>query len=175
MKKSINVKFKKLNSKAVVPTKAHPSDAGFDLVATSVTETENYIEYGLGIAVEIPEGHVGLIYPRSSVSNYDLSLTNCVPVIDSNFRGEIKLRFKKYMNLNKTFFRAIWNLFKPSEVVPITTHKVYEVGDKVGQLMIVPYPEIEFEEVQELNKTDRGENGFGSTDKVKRKRGRKKL
>lgn len=79
----IKVNFKKLSKNAVVPTKAHPSDAGFDMVAVSKNGTEDYIEYDTGICVEIPENHVGLIFPRSSISNYDFLSCNSVGVIDS--------------------------------------------------------------------------------------------
>lgn len=141
------MKFKKLDSKASIPTKAHPTDAGFDLVATSVSEDlkRNIITYGTGIAVEIPEGHVGYIFPRSSVYKHQVSLANCVGVIDSSYRGEIFLKFRI--------------------VQPHISR--YTVGDKIGQLIIQPYPEIEFEEVDELDESDRGTGGFGSTDDIK--------
>ena len=139
----MKVKFKKLDSKASILTKAHPTDAGFDLVATSVSEDlkRNIITYGTGIAVEIPEGHVGYIFPRSSVYKHQVSLANCVGVIDSSYRGEIFLKFRI--------------------VQPHISR--YTVGDKIGQLIIQPYPEIEFEEVDELDESDRGEGGFGSS------------
>lgn len=82
---NITVNFKKLSKKAVIPSYAHPTDAGMDMVAISKTETENYIEFDTGIAVEIPEGFVGLIFPRSSISKKDLSLCNSVGVIDAKF------------------------------------------------------------------------------------------
>ena len=139
----MKVKFKKLDSKASIPTKAHPADAGFDLVATSVSEDlkRNIVTYGTGIAVEIPEGHVGYIFPRSSVYKHQVSLANCVGVIDSGFRNEILLKFRI--------------------VQPHISR--YSVGDKVAQLIIQPYPEIQFEEVEELSDSDRGLDGFGST------------
>jgi dUTP pyrophosphatase len=113
------------------------------LVATSVSEDRkrNIITYGTGIAVEIPEGNVGYIFPRSSVYKHQVSLANCVGVIDSSYRGEIFLKFRI--------------------VQPHISR--YTVGDKIGQLIIQPYPEIEFEEVDELNESDRGEGGFGSS------------
>ena len=139
----MKVKFKKLDSKASIPTKAHPTDAGFDLVATSVSEDRkrNIVTYGTGIAVEIPEGHVGYIFPRSSVYKHQVSLANCVGVIDSGFRNEILLKFRI--------------------VQPHISR--YSVGDKVAQLIIQPYPEIQFEEVEELSDSDRGLGGFGSS------------
>ena len=139
----MKVKFKKLDSKASIPTKAHPTDAGFDLVATSVSEDlkRGIVSYGTGIAVEIPKNHVGYIFPRSSVYKHQVSLANCVGVIDSGFRNEILLKFRI--------------------VQPHISR--YSVGDKVAQLIIQPYPEIQFEEVDELSDSDRGMGGFGSS------------
>ena len=138
----MEVKIKKLNPNAVIPTYAKPGDAGMDLVATSIIlDTKTQITYGLGIALEIPDGFVGLVFPRSSIRKTDLVLSNSVGVIDSGYRGELQATFKKN-GLNK-----------------------YEVGDRGAQIMIVPYPQIEFEEVEELSNTERGEGGFGSTGK----------
>ena len=96
----MKVKIKKLHPDAVIPSYAKPGDAGMDLTAiskrveTGSDENGEYIEYGTGLAIEIPEGHVGLVFPRSSVSKKDLFLANAVGVIDSGYRGEVKLRFK---------------------------------------------------------------------------------
>jgi dUTP pyrophosphatase len=135
----LKVRFKKLHSDAVTPTYAKYGDAGLDLTAISKTTEDTFIQYGTGIAVEIPKGYVGLIFPRSSVSKLEnFYLKNSVGVIDSGYRGELMLRF------NKSF-------------------SFYEVGDKIGQLIILPYPTIYLEEVEELSNTERGEGGFGST------------
>lgn len=83
MNNSINIKFKKLCKKAVVPIKAHVTDAGFDLTASTKIVTDKYIEYGTGIAMEIPTGYVGFLFANSRVSKYDLDLANAVGVIDS--------------------------------------------------------------------------------------------
>lgn len=126
-----------------MPTKAHPTDAGFDLTAVSVSvdEKRKIITYGTGIAVEIPEGYVGYVFPRSSVYKHQVSLANCVGVIDSGYRGEIKFMFRI--------------------VEPHVSR--YAVGDKIGQIIIQPYPEIQFEEADSLDESDRGAGGFGST------------
>lgn len=138
----MKVKFKKLGPEAKIPKKAHETDAGFDLVATSRRmDRLGYIEYGTSLAIAIPEGYVGLIFPRSSISNVKLTLTNSVGVVDSGYQGEIRFRFK----------------------VTITGNKLYEVGDKVGQLIIMPIHEIEFEEVEDFDNSERGDGGFGST------------
>lgn len=145
--KNMKIKIKKLHSNAVIPKYAKPGDAGLDLTVTSKSYDDNEnIVYGTGLAVEIPEGYVGLIFPRSSNSKTDLYLTNHVGVIDSGYRGEIMFKFRK-SNCIKTFQEA----------------RVYEVGDRVGQLIVLPYPAIEFEEVDELSSTDRGVGGFGSS------------
>ena len=140
------VKIKKLDENAVVPEYAKIGDAGLDLIATSFEIKELYTEYGTGLAIEIPEGYVGLLFPRSSVSNTDLMLANSVGVVDSGYRGELKVRFKS-------------TNFKPY------LDKLYDVGDKVAQLIIIPYPQIELIEVDELSSTERGEGGFGHTGK----------
>ena len=82
------VKFKKLNRIAITPKKAYRGDAGFDLTAVSSEDLPNgKIRYGTGIAVEIPEGYVGLVFPRSSIFRFGLMLSNAVGVIDSGIQG----------------------------------------------------------------------------------------
>lgn len=141
----MKVNVKKLHEAAKVPQYAKDGDAGLDLTATSRRmDPKGFIEYGTGLAFEIPDGHVGLIYPRSSVSKMNMSLANCVGVIDSGYRGEVCLRFK-----------------------PATAgREIYDVGDRVGQLIIMPYPKIELNEVDDLSETSRGSGGFGSTGKT---------
>jgi dUTP pyrophosphatase len=140
------VKIKKLHENAVIPVYSKPGDAGLDLVATSIDDDSyNNIIYGTGLAIEIPEGHVGLLYPRSSNSKTDLYLTNHVGVIDSGYRGEIMFKFRPINGIEDAF--------------------IYAVGDRVGQLIIIPYPSIEFVETEELSDSDRGDGGFGSTGK----------
>ena len=148
----MDVKIKKLHEEAVIPSYAKPGDAGLDLTAISYDYKEDIDchVYGTGIAVEIPEGYVGLIYPRSSNRKTDAYMCNHVGVIDSGYRGEIMVSFK---NRDK-YIDNIPQLFKP-----------YEVGDKIAQLIIVPYPKIEFKVVDELSTTERGESGHGSTGK----------
>ena len=141
----MKVKVKKLNSEAIIPKYAHPTDAGLDLTAVSYErDSNNLIVYHTGLSIELPKGYVGLIYPRSSISKYDLELTNSVGVIDSGYRGEILFKFRE---TTKDF---------PNIYVP---------GDRVGQLIIVPYPFIELEEANELSSSDRSDKGFGSTGK----------
>jgi len=138
----MNVKFKKLHPDAVTPTYAKAGDAGMDMTAIKVIVDEMYHEYMTGIAVEIPEGYVGLIFPRSSISKTKMILSNHVGVIDSGYRGEIRFRFRK---------------------LDMDHGSIYKVGDKIGQLVIIPYPSIQLEEVAELSDSERNNQGFGSS------------
>lgn len=158
------VKIKKLVPEAIIPTYAKPGDAGMDLIAISINDNSDYIEYGTGLAIEIPEGYVGLIFPRSSNSKKDLLLCNSVGVIDSGYRGEIKLRYKRIINPSEEKTNILQNFFTNSSNL-IYEIECYEIGDKVGQIMILPIPFVEFMETEELSQTDRGDGGFGSTGK----------
>ena len=140
------VKIKKLVKEAVIPVYAKDGDAGMDLTITSIiSETTTDVTYGFGIALEIPKNYVGLVFPRSSVRKYDLSLTNCVGVIDSGYRGEIQATFKK----------TSWLKGDSSDK--------YVVGDRGSQIIILPYPKVSMVESEELSDTERGDGGFGST------------
>lgn len=148
----LTLKIKKLDPNAVIPSYAKPGDAGLDLTATSMQFEQlehgsKQIVYGTGLAVEIPAGHVGLIFPRSSIAKTALALTNAVGVIDSGYRGEIKFKFR------------IDSGSRPNR------EAAYKVGDRIGQLVIMPYPQIDIKEVSELASSDRGDGGFGSTGK----------
>ena len=141
----MKVKIKKLHPNAVKPKYAKESDAGMDLVATSIIENTTFqVTYGLGIALEIPDGMVGLVFPRSSIRNTELMLSNSVGVIDAGYRGELQATFNKLNGLDSI---------------------VYNVGDRVAQIVIVPHPIIQIVEVDELSESSRGIGGFGSTGK----------
>jgi dUTP pyrophosphatase len=158
----LSVRFKKLHPKAVTPTYAKDGDAGLDLTATRMFMGTNYIQYDTGIAVEIPDGYVGLVFPRSSITKMaaGVSLKNSVGVIDSGYRGEIILRFdvpSESFRIDAETFRYVTkDGFQEELAIP-------QIGERIGQLMIIPYPTIYLEEVDELSSTDRGEGGFGST------------
>ena len=142
----MKVRIKKLSPDVVIPTYAKVGDAGMDIVATKIiNETNDDITYGTDIALEIPEGFVGLIFPRSSIRKTNLQLSNSVGVVDSGYRGEIQATFNKIQGVTEG------------------VRERYLIGDRICQIMIVPHPTIEFEEVEELNNTERGEGGFGST------------
>ena len=92
----MQVKIKLLTENSVKPKYAKASDAGLDLVATSIISNTTFqVTYGLGIALEIPDGFVGLVFPRSSIRNTELTLSNSVGVIDSGYRGELQATFNK--------------------------------------------------------------------------------
>ena len=154
----MEVKIKKLNPNAVIPKYAKVGDAGMDLVATTIIkDTPEQITYGMGIALEIPEGFVGLIFPRSSVRKTGLDLSNAVGVCDSGYRGELQATFNKIFG-GERFYDETKN-------TEDTSNDFYKVGDRIAQIMIIPYPPIEFKEVDELSDSERGEGGFGSTGK----------
>ena len=142
------VKIKKLNPKAIIPSYAKDGDAGMDLVATSIiSDTPEQITYGLGISLEIPEGFVGLVFPRSSIRKTNLQLSNSVGVIDSGYRGELQATFNKIQGVTEG------------------VRERYLIGDRVCQIMVIPHPTLELIEVDELSDTERGDGGFGSTGK----------
>jgi dUTP pyrophosphatase len=153
------VKLKKLSHNCVIPTYAKEGDAGMDLVATEIIkDTPEQITYGTGISMEIPNGFVGLVFPRSSIRKMGLQLSNSVGVIDSGYRGEIQATFNKLFGGEGMYDEMKVNNYSH-------TNDWYGVGDKIAQIMIIPYPHIEFEEVTELSDSERGEGGFGSTGK----------
>lgn len=138
----MKVHIKKLHPESVIPTYAKESDAGLDLTATSIIhETAEQIVYGTGLALEIPEGFVGLVFPRSSIRKYGLLMANSVGVIDAGYRGEVQVTFLK-TDVEGPF---------------------YHHGDRVAQIIIIPHPQINFVEVQALSETSRGTGGHGST------------
>jgi dUTP pyrophosphatase len=139
------VKVKKLVKEAVIPTYAKDGDAGMDLTAVSksVDQDAAIATFGTGLAFEIPKGYVGLIFPRSSSYKQQSILTNSVGVIDSGYRGEVMAKF--YQSFDET----------PS----------YEIGDRIAQIIIMPYPQIQFVESEELSETERNTGGYGSTGK----------
>lgn len=141
---TLKVNVKKLHPDAVMPHYAHTTDCGADLTAISKTVDEyGNIVYGFGLAFEIPKGYAGFIYPRSSNCRTGLWLTNHVGVIDANFRGEVTAKFSR-----------------GKDVV-----NEYNIGDRVAQMVIMPYPQIYYSEVYNLSETDRGKGGYGSTGK----------
>lgn len=144
--KPVTIKIKLLNKSAKMPTGAYQHSAAWDVysIGYNVVEEDGYgfIEYSTGISMEFPKNYVVKLFPRSSVSNTGLILSNCVGIVDPDYRGEIKFRFKYIPNTN-----------------------IYSVGDRIGQLRLERTIPIKFEQVDELSDTDRGKKGFGSTNK----------
>ncbi len=137
----MEIKIKKFHPNAVIPHYANQGDAGMDVYSVSKNETGKHIEYGTGLGFELPQGYVLLVFARSSVTDKDLILGNSVGILDSGFRGELKLRFKKTGEGKDD----------------------YSVGERIGQILVLPFPKIDFHEVEELDVAgDRG-GGFGST------------
>lgn len=155
----MKVSFQKLNENAVLPSYSTEGAAGLDMTATSKSYDEfGNVVYGTGIAGKIPDGYVAMIFPRSSNSKKDLILSNSVGIWDSDYTGEIFFKFKPspvYGKEEDWGWKSVGN--------KQTHYDQYEVGDRIGQLIILPYPQIEPEWVFELPKTIRGTNGFGST------------
>ena len=141
------VKVKKLVPEAMLPKKAHADDAGFDLVAVSGgwAEEEKLYVYHTGLAFEIPEGYVGLVFPRSSVAKKDLILSNCVGVIDAGYRGEVSANFGL---AQRPMMRG---------------DLIYHAGDRICQIVFVKLPDVQLVESDELSASERGEGGYGSS------------
>ena len=142
----MDINIKLLNEFTKVPTHGSAVAAGYDLYAATNYDIEiqphSTIKIGTGIAIEIPEGYFGGIYARSGLATKSgLRPANCVGVIDSDYRGEIIVALH-----NDTMY----------------TQKV-NAGDRIAQLIIQPYLNFDFNVVDELTDTDRGEAGFGST------------
>ncbi len=142
---AINMPTKKVSENAVIPGNAYAGDAGYDLCATEEV-TLKPLERALiptGLAVQIPEGYAGFVLPRSGMAiKQGLSLVNAPGLIDSNYRGELK---------------AIAINLDPKN--PIEIH----VGDRIAQLVIMKVETVNFREVSELDSSERGEGGFGSS------------
>ena len=143
----MEIKFKKLDPRAVAPVRAHDTDAGFDLTVTRITTEINecgqlILVYHTDLAFEIPEGYMGLFVPRSSIFKKSLSLTNCAGVIDAGYRGEVMGKFRT-----------------TTDVIPA----VFKEGERFAQLLILPVPEAQMVEADSLSASDRGEGGYGST------------
>lgn len=191
----MNIKIKKLNENAKIPTYAHIGDAGMDITATGYDYDEDkdvYI-YHTGLAFEVPKGYVMLIFPRSSNRKTESYLSNSVGVLDSGYRGELLVCYKNrtrqavvsYMksivsyikrvdkeryNLQDNLSDMLNDIDYPANADNCLDDDVfisapYGPGDRIAQIIILPYPEIKFDEVKKLSDTERGEGSFGSTGK----------
>lgn len=136
------IKVKRLHPDAKLPQRMTAGAAGYDLTAATVTLEDNLLVYGTGLAISIPSGYVGLLFQRSSVSKTTLQLSNAVGVLDSDFTGEVLFKFR---------------------YVYSGQERVYKVGERIGQLVLLKLPEADIVEVDELEATARGAGGYGST------------
>lgn len=142
----MEVKIKKLNPDAVIPTYAKKGDACMDLTAVTLhyDDVKGFV-YGTGLAMEIPKGYEAVIRPRSSICKTDAYITNSPGTIDSGYRGEVMVVFKNNDPNNKK--------------------APYERGERIAQLKIQEVIPVTFVEVDELSDTERGDGGYGSTGK----------
>ena len=171
----LKVRIKKLYKDSKLPTYAHDADAGMDLYAHSKTfdPASGNLVYGTGIAVEIPKGYVGLVFPRSSVYKTQTYMTNSVGVIDSGYRGEVMARFEasnkttKFQRLKDRIhdflFMSVPAATGKGIITSHCTRNSYNVGERIAQLIILPYPKVQLIETDTLSDSDRGTNGHGST------------
>ena len=144
----MKVKIKKLTDKAIIPTYGSLGSAGGDLYSAEnspiIIAPNQTVLIGTGLAVEIPDGYVGLVYARSGLATKSgLAPANKVGVIDSDYRGEIKIALHNHS----------------------TEVRTVGVGERIAQMVIAPYLRVEYEEVEDLTDTTRGAGGFGSTGK----------
>ena len=141
------IRYKKVHENAKEPVRGSEWAAGWDLsaCATDWDDVNKVLVYHTGIAVEIPRGYVGLLFPRSSIYKKTLVQTNAVGVIDADYRGEVLVKFA---------------LRYHSE---IESPRLYDLGERIVQLVIVPVPEVAWLEADTLSETARGENGYGSS------------
>ena len=142
------IKIKKLNEKAIIPTRGSEYAAGWDLYACvdelTTIPAHSTVKIGTGIAMEIPHGYFGAIFARSGLATKSgLRPANCIGVCDEDYTGEYIVALHNDTDLPR----------------------VIEPNERIAQLVLLPYLNVEFEEVDELSKTTRGSNGFGSTGK----------
>ena len=157
----LEVKIKKLHKDAVIPKYETFGSVGMDLTAVSKEyDKHGNVVFGTGLAIQIPEGYYADLRPRSSISKCDLVLTNSVGTIDADYRGELLLKFKPTLKLKPHKYAV-----NTMEAVLPDFPEEYNVGDRIAQIVILPYPKVSFVEVGELSETERGHGGFGSTDK----------
>jgi len=162
----MEVKIKKLDPKAIIPKYAKQGDMGMDLTAISYEYNKDidcYI-YHTGLAFEVPEGYGMLIVPRSSNRKTEAYMTNHCAIIDSGYRGEVLICFKNRTTLEISMERDFEYPVDNEEEIPYI-YAPYSIGDRIAQLVILPYPQITFKEVDELSTTERNDSGFGSSGK----------
>ena len=155
------IRVKRVNPDALIPTKAHPTDAAYDLCAMEdvTLRPQEFKMVGCGLAFAIPQGWCGVVYPRSGLGCKGLVLKNTVGIIDSHYRGEVMLPL---MNNKPThLYREIVGEYRNNDGRDSIIH--VHKGDRVAQMRIELVPESTMLEVEELDETDRNQGGFGSS------------
>ena len=159
----MKVKVKKLNPNAELPKYAHyGEDMGADITAISVeyqADRDRFV-YHTGLSFEVPKGFGMLIFPRSSNTKTESYLPNSIGVLDAGYRGELMFIYKLRDSL-KPIINGIDEEHRNEFI--INNYAPYQVGDRIGQVIIIPYPIIDYIEAEELSETVRGTGGFGST------------
>jgi len=152
------IAVKKISQEAVIPQRANATDAGFDLVAIDdgIVDAEGFIQYKTGLSIEPQSGIHTNIFPRSSISKYDLVLANSIGLIDNGYRGELLVRFKPVLRFSQDELGNVIAVF-PSPL------KKYKKGDKIAQLVVSQTVSVSLVECSELGQTARGTGGFGSS------------
>ena len=145
MRNMEQMKVKLVNEYAQLPTRGSKDAAGLDLYCPFHIKVpaDSQKKIPLGIAVEIPQGYMGLLVQRSSMSKTPLRCANSVGIIDADYRGELSIAYENISCSDYTIFR----------------------GDRIAQLIIVPIAIVDVEEAQTLSETERGDGGYGSTGK----------
>jgi dUTP pyrophosphatase len=156
----IQLKLKKMAENAVMPKHAYAGDGAWDFVATSrhFSEDGRHVKYGVGWAVEMPEGYRLRVCGRGSIAKYDLVIANAVGLVDAGYRGEIFVNFKiipPFVN-DQTNNPTVLTSFEP---------KLYEVGEKICQAYLEKVECVSFREVDELSDSERGAGAMGSSGK----------
>lgn len=169
----LKVKIKKLVPEACIPQYMKEHDSAMDLVAVSkYFDEDGNCVFGTGLAMEIPIDHVGLLFPRSSNAKKDLILSNSVGIIDPGYRGEVMLKYKpsayfasdmETINSGEVTDGFDYVCFGKEDIDEDDNVAVYNIGDRIGQILIIERPTIEWEEIDELSETERGTGSYGST------------
>ncbi len=168
----MKVKIKLLSADAVIPSRAHDTDSGYDITMTDIEKIEGDVMFfKTGIKLEIPEGYYFEVFPRSSISGLPVSLANSVGVIDQSYRGELKIPLRLHhtsmgQDISKDHYPSglvrIFNS-KPPSIVEVAK-LILKNKPVIAQLILKKRIDCEFEEVDQLGESERGEGGFGSSD-----------
>ena len=154
MSEPVKIKFQRTHPNAKAPTQATPGSAGFDLYAVSTTWFGNVIQVSTGLTIEFPKNYVLQVHGRSGLAaKHGISLANNVGIIDSDYRGELKLMFTVDPST------SVLDALAPNQ----DAFEALKPGNRVAQAILVPIPDVIWEEVEEISESLRGAGGFGST------------